>query len=535
MVCVETNYFKSYLSLPVCQPYNAIFPSFSMNPALLTRRHLVRTSARLASALALSAGVPRGVQAQGALNTSVVFNISLEPDSFDPTMAPSASVGEVVHGNVLETLVKIQEDGSVAPLLAQSWTVAEAGRVYTFRLRKGVRFHDGTVMDASAVLFSFHRARAPGSTNKARKALFDNLANLAAPDPHTVVLTLHHADPTTLFRLGEGPACILHPHSASLAGTQPVGTGPYVFQHWKRGWGVALQKSGHFRDAAQVKMASAVFRFISDPQEQALAGKAGEVDVFFNIATQHVTQFLPDQRYQVLIGASSGKTLLALNHRHAALGDVRVRRAISHAIDRESFIRAALDGRGQAIGSHFSPSDAGYVHLADVYPFQPERARALLQQAGVRTPLALRLALPPTPYARLGGPAVVQALKAVGIEARVQLMDWKQWMQGPFRGDFDLTLINHVEPLDYAIYTDPGYYFGYDSAAFRALVQRHGASTRPRERQRLFADLQRHLATDAASAWLFAPQISTVARKGLQGLWMNYPIFAHDLAALSWQ
>ena len=129
----------------------------------------------------------------------------------------------------------------------------------------------------------------------------------------------------------------------------------------------------------------------------------------------------------------------------------------------------------------------------------------------------------------------LQALKAVGIEARVQLMDWKQWMQGPFRGDFDLTLINHVEPLDYAIYTDPGYYFGYDSAAFCVLVQRHGASTRPRERQRLFADLQRHLATDAASAWLFAPQISTVARKGLQGLWMNYPIFAHDLAALSWQ
>ena len=151
MVCVETNYFKAYLPLPVCQPCNAIFPSFSMNPALLTRRHLVQTSARLASALALSAGVPRGVQAQGALNTSVVFNISLEPDSFDPTMAPSASVGEVVHGNVLETLVKIQEDGSVAPLLAQSWTVAEAGRVYTFRLRKGVRFHDGTVMDASAV------------------------------------------------------------------------------------------------------------------------------------------------------------------------------------------------------------------------------------------------------------------------------------------------------------------------------------------------------------------------------------------------
>lgn len=505
------------------------------------RRRLLHGAARNAGALALSAGAPGWAQEgpqrprQGTQRSGVVFNISLEPQMLDPTMASGASVAEVVQGNVLETLVKVQEDGSVAPLLAQSWAVSEAGRVYTFRLRQGVQFHDGAAMDAGAVLFTFRRAGAPGSTNKARKALFDNIAALAAPDPWTVVITLHHADPTTLFRLGEGPACILHPHSAHLARTQPVGTGPFVFQHWKRGWGVTLHKFRHHRGAAQVQMAQAVFRFISDPQEQALAGRRGEVDVFFNIATQHVLQFLPDQGYQVLIGASSGKTLLALNHRHPALRDVRVRRAISHAIDRESFIRAALDGRGQAIGSHFSPSDAGYVHLADVYPYQPARARALLKEAGVRTPLVLRLALPPTPYARLGAAAVVDALEAVGIEARVQRLDWAQWLQGPFKGDFDLTLINHVEPLDYAIYTDPGYYFGYDSAAFRALVARHGASTHPRERQRLFADLQRHLATDAVNAWLFAPQISTVARKGLQGLWMNYPIFAHDLAALSWR
>lgn len=506
-----------------------------MKTLMLTRRHLVRTSTRLAGALALSAGAPGVARAQDAPHSSVVFNIALEPGSLDPTTASGASVAEVVHYNVLETLVKINEDGSVAPLLAQSWTVAQAGQVYTFRLRPGVRFHDGTVMDAGAVLFTFNRARAPGSPNKAKKALFDNIADLSAPDPHTVVLTLRNADPTTLFRLGEAPACILHPHSAPLASTHPIGTGPYVFKHWKRGWGVALQKSEHFRDAAQVKIASAVFRFISDPQDQTQAGMGGDVDVFFNIATQHVSHFLPDQRYQVLIGASSGKTLLALNHRRAPLGDVRVRRAITHAIDRESFVHTALGGRGQAIGSHFSPSDAGYVHLAGVYPFQPARARALLKEAGVRTPLVLRLALPPTPYARLGGPAVVDALKAVGIEARVELLDWAQWLQGPFKGDFDLTLINHVEPLDYAIYTDPGYYFGYDSAAFRALVARHGASTQPRERQQLFADLQRHLATDAANAWLFAPQISTVARKGLKGLWMNYPIFVHDLAALSWQ
>ena len=502
---------------------------------LLTRRQWVHEAAALGGALALAAAAPGTAHAQGSRPSSVVINVFLEPDTLDPTNSAAAAVGQVVHGNVFETLVKIQEDGSVAPLLAQSWSVDSTGRIFTFHLHPQVQFHDGRPLDAAAVLFSFERARAPGSGNKSQKALFDNLASLAAPNAHTVELRLRHADPHLLFRLGESPAAILHPDSAGQAGTHPIGTGPYAFRYWKKGWGIGLEQWKDHRHAARVKIPAVVFRFISDLQEQQVAGMGGDVDVFFNIATQHVTHFLPDQRYQVLIGASSGKTLLAMNHRRAPLQDLRVRQAIAHAIDREHLIRAVLAGRGEAIGSHFSPSDAGYVHLAGVYPFQPARARALLKAAGVRTPLVLRLALPPTPYARLGGPLVAQALAAVGIDVQLQPLDWPAWLAGPFKGDFDLTLINHVEPLDYQIYADPSYYFGYDSAAFRSLVQRHSAAPQGRQRQRLFADLQRHLAADAVNAWLFAPQISTVARKGLQGLWMNYPIFAHDLAALSWQ
>ena len=502
---------------------------------LLTRRRLVHEAAVLGGALALAGAAPGAASAQEGRRSGLVFNIFLEPDTLDPTTSAAAAVAQVVHGNVFETLVKIQEDGSIAPLLARSWSVDGSGLVYTFHLHPQVRFHDGRPLDAAAVLFSFQRARAPGSGNKSQKALFDNLRGLAAPDEHTVVLGLHHADPHLLFRLGESPAAVLHPDSTGQAATHPIGTGPYAFGYWKRGWGIGLEKWKDYRHAERVKIPSVVFRFISDLQQQQQAGMGGEVDVFFNIATQHVTRFLPDQRYQVLIGASSGKTMLALNHRHAALGDVRVRRAIAHAIDREHLIRTVLAGRGQAIGSHFSPSDAGYVHLAGVYTFQPARARALLKAAGGRTPLLLRLALPPTPYARQGGPLVAQALAAVGIDVQLQPLDWPAWLAGPFKGDFDLTLINHVEALDYQIYADPDYYFGYDSAAFRSLVERHSAAPQGRQRQRLFADLQRHLAADAVNAWLFAPQISTVARKGLQGLWMHYPIFSHDLAALSWQ
>ena len=469
----------------------------------------------------------------GARKRQVIIDLSLEPESLDPTTAASASVGEVVHYNILEGLTRIEEDGSVTPLLAQSWTVDEGQRRYTFALHQGVRFHDGAPLDAQAVRFSFERSRAPTSTNKARKALFDNLADIATPNPHTVVLTLHHPDPHLLFRLGEATAVIVHPDSVARVATDPVGTGPYRLLQRRPGAITLAKVEGQRRsDAASIERVE--FRFIYGRDNLTAALKSGEIDLFFHFAAQNMHGVEADSRYQMVLGSSSGKGLLALNHRRTPLGDVRVRRAITHAIDRESFIRRILEGRGTVIGSHFSPSDAGYLHLASLYPYDPERARALLREAGVVAPLRLELALPPPSYARLGGQFVAEHLARVGIEVRLKHMEWGQWLAGPFKGDFDMTLINHVEPLDYAIYTDPQYYFGYDSADFRALAQRYAEAAQPRERQRLFGQLQRHLAQDAVNAWIFAPQIDVVRRKGLRGVWMDYPIFVHDVAAMSW-
>lgn len=483
-----------------------------------------------------AAMLPLGLvaQAQTTARRSVVLGISLEPDSLDPTSSPSASIGEIVHYNVLEGLTRIEENGSTSALLAKSWVRSPDGKTYTFQLHKDVQFHDGTVCDAAAVKFSFERAKAPASNNKAQKALFNNIASIATPNAHTVVLTLNHADGNLLFRLGENTAVILHPQSAAQAVAHPIGTGPYRFERWNKGWGVTLAKFVAYRHAAQVQVQEVTFRFINNPTDQARLVLSGEVDMLFNIAAQNVAQFYDNSRYRVMIGASNGKGMLAINNRRKPLDDVRVRRAITHAIDREAFIQKMLDGRGKAIGSHFSPTEPGYVHLVGMYPYDPERAKALLKEAGIKTPLRLSLTLPPTPYARSDRNLLTDALAKIGIEAVPEYVTWAEWLEGTFKGHFDLTMINHVEPLDYPIYTDPQYYFGYDSAAFRDLVARHASTDNARERHRLFADIQRHLATDAVNAWIFASQITAVSRKGLTGWWMNYPIFAHDIAALRW-
>jgi peptide/nickel transport system substrate-binding protein len=145
------------------------------------------------------------------------------------------------------------------------------------------------------------------------------------------------------------------------------------------------------------------------------------------------------------------------------------------------------------------------------------------------------LTLPPPQYARKGGEIVAAQLAKVGIVAKIENVEWAQWLAGPFKGNFDLTIINHVEPLDYATaYADPKYYFGYDSAKFRGFVATLAAMPAYKDKGPLWRDLQRQLAEDAVNAWIWNPAQVAVFRKGLRGLWNSSPIFANDMSVVSW-
>ncbi len=496
----------------------------------LSRRQIntLLAGAPLAAALPLA-------QAQSKKD-NVVLGMVLEPTSLDPTSAAAAAIGEIVHYNVLEGLTKISMDGAVTPLLADNWYHTPDGKTYTFTLRKGVKFSDGAPFDANAVKFSFDRARAAGSTNKAKKAVFDNISSVVVQDAHTVILVLNNAEALLPFRLGENPAVILHPNSVASAATKPVGTGPYKLDAWAKGSSVTLVKWDGHRDAAKVRIKKVTFRFINDPAAQVAALLAGDIDGIPRFgALQSIKQFQADKRFAVELGSTSGKGIVAINNKKAPLNDVRVRRAIGHAIDRKAFIDGAQEGLGKAIGSHFAPTDLGYMDLTKQSAYDPEKAKALLKEAGITTPLNLTLTLPPPQYARKGGEIIAAQLAKVGIIAKIENVEWAQWLSGPFKGNFDLTIINHVEPLDYATaYADPNYYYGYDSAKFRGLVATLAATSDQKEKAKLWRDIQRQLADDAVNAYVWNPAQVAVFKKGLRGLWNSSPIFANDMAAVSW-
>lgn len=468
---------------------------------------------------------------------AAVIGMTLEPPGLDPTAGAASAIAEITLYNVYETLTKIQSDSRTMPLLAESWTVSPDLKVWTFKLRRGVAFHNGEPFNAAAVKFSFERAVDKASTNK-DKATFANMAAIDTPDAATVVLTLKNGDPDLLFKLGQATAVIVEPRSVATNATQPVGTGPYKLDNWAKGSAVTLVRWDGHRDAATVKLKRVTMRFISDPAAQVAALLSGDVDAFPRVsAARSLKAFETDKkRYQVLIGGSRAKTILAINNKRKPLDDVRVRRAIAAAIDRKAVIEGAADGFGVPIGSYLVPGTPGYVDLTAMNAFDPAKARALLHQAGITPPLELTMKLPPTPYARQGGEVIAAQLAKVGIVAKIENVEWAQWLSGVYgQKAYDLTVISHVEPLDFGNFARPNYYWGYESAEFNTLWAQIQATIKPEERHRLMGQAQELVARDAVAAYLYQPTWITVAHARLKGLWKDMPLFVNDLSVLSWQ
>lgn len=495
---------------------------------MIQRREFALTLPALAASLQL----PALAQSR---KDSIVLGMTLEPPGLDPTAGAASAIAEVTLYNIFETLTKINADGKVTPLLAERWEVSPDLRTTTFYLRKGVKFSNGEPFNAQAVKFSFDRAAGEKSTNKDKRT-FAAMESVRAVDEYTLVIVNKEPDPDFPFLMGQGTAIIVEPKSADTNAAKPVGTGPYVLDGWAKGSSITLKASPSYRAPGALKIKRATFRFISDPAAQVASVLSGDVDAFVRVTPRGLNQFKSNPRLQTVVAGSRAKTVLAINNAKKPLNDVRVRRAISAAIDRKAVIAGAGDGLGVPIGSHYVPGAPGYIDTTGINPYNPDKARALLKEAGVATPLELSLVLPPPPYARQGGEVIVSQLAKVGITAEVQNVEWAQWLANTYGGahNYDLTIISHVEPFDLDNFTKPDYYWGYQNPKFNALYAKIKTTPNVANRNQLLGDAQKLLADDAVLAWLYQPQWVTVAKKGVQGLWKDMPLFVNDLSALSW-
>ncbi|MEO9825749.1 MAG: ABC transporter substrate-binding protein [Paracoccaceae bacterium] len=466
--------------------------------------------------------------------TDLTIGLQLEPPHLDPTSAAAGAIDQVLYSNVFEGLTRFGPDGSVNPGLAESWDISEDGMTYTFTLRAGVTFHDGTALDASDVVFSLDRARAEESTN-AQKALFGSIAMVEAVDDTTVKVTLEAPQGSFLFNMAWGDAVIVAPESIEDIKANPVGTGAFKFVEWKQGDSITLMRNDAYWGDAPA-LTEATFKFISEPTAAFAAMMAQDIDAFYSYpAPENLTQFEADPRFTVLAGSTEGETILAINNKATPFENKMVRQAVTHAIDRQAIIDGAMFGYGTPIGTHFAPHNPDYVDLLGNSQYDPDKAKALLAEAGYPDGFTTTLKLPPPSYARRGGEIIAAQLRAVGIETEISNLEWAQWLEEVFRGyDFGLTIVSHTEPADIGIYANPTYYFQYENPAFQQLISDLSTENDPAARSEKLKEAQTIISEDYVNGYLFQLALTTVVNSKLNGIWENAPTQAVDLTGVSW-
>ncbi|MGX9416754.1 ABC transporter substrate-binding protein [Vibrio sp. WJH972] len=473
---------------------------------------------------------------QAAARTDLVLGMSIEPSGLDPTSAAPVAIGQVVWQNLFEGLVTIGKDGDIEPELAESWSISEDGLTYTFDLQDDVSFQNGVAFDAKTAKYTIDRLLADDSINP-QKSLFKSIESVAAPNLDTLVLTLSKPSSDLLYWLGFPAAVMIEPSSEASNSTLPIGTGPFKFDEWKKGNQVSLVKNPEYW-GKPAQLNKVTFRFIGDPQAQAAALNSGGIDAMPEFsAPELVSQFKSNSAFDTVIGTTSMEVIAGMNNSKKPFNDVRVRQALMMAIDRQAIIDATSEGLGKQIGSHYSPSDAGYEDLTKIFSYDPTKAKALLAEAGYPNGFAFTIKVPTRPYTERAAEIMQAYFSMIGVTMNIESSEFPaKWVQDVFKDtNYDMTIIGHAEPLDIGIYARDPYYFNYQNPEFNQAMADIADATSETDRITGYQNAQKILANDVPSLFLYAfPKIG-IWKKDLVGMWTNEPVPSNDLTDVYWK
>ena len=459
----------------------------------------------------------------------LVVGATLEPSTLDFSQSAEAAIPQLLLYNVYETLVKEDSTGALQPLLATAYTLSDDRLTYTFQLDPKATFASGAPVDAQAVVASFERFRSAPNGNVAGP--LGLIQQARAIDPATVAVTLTRPSNGWLYDMTSPAGIVIDPRATDLA-QSTAGSGPYQFSDWVKGDRIDLTRNPAYW-GAPAAFAAVEFRYYADPNAMGSALLSGDIDIISDLTSpSSLDAFADTTRYQVVKGTSTGEVTLGFNHSRPALQDLRVRQAISYALDRQAIVDTAWGGQGRLIGTMVDPTDPYFQDLSQTYPYDPDKARQLLAEAG-QTDLSLALRVPVVPYATAAGQIVQSQLGQVGIHVTLDEVDFGTWLSQVFQqGDYDLTIVNHAEPRDIGRFADPTYYWRYDNSQFRDLLAQADAAP-PDQYVPLMEQAAKLLADDAAADWLFLFPHLVVAKADLTGIPPNSTTVSFDVTTMA--
>jgi peptide/nickel transport system substrate-binding protein len=468
----------------------------------------------------------------GQAETSIVYGLAAEPANLDFTTTDGAAIPEAMLYNVYETLAKVDQNGDIKPSLAKSWKISEDRRTYTFELQPNVKFSNGSPFDAEAVKFSIERVKSD-DWKISLKTYMDVVRSVEVNSPTEVEVTLKQPSNNWLYQMTTRIGAMFSPDGVDDLANKPVGTGPYVLDRWVRGDSVRLKANPDYW-GKQPPLKQVTLKYFKDATALNNALLSGAIDVIGTVqAPDTLSQFENDDRFQVLEGTTNGELTMALNNKKGPMSDKRIRRALSHAIDRKAVMDAAWGGRGELIGTMSAPTDPWFEDLTSVSKHDPAEAKRLLAEAG-KPRLTVRFRVPNLPYAVAPAQVVKSQLAKVGITANIDVLEFPaRWLDVVFtKQDYDMSIVSHVEPRDIFTFANPEYYWGYDNKRVQDLLARGDAGT-PEQQIADTKAAAKILAEDAAAYWLYDMPSLIVAKKGIEGLPKNTVSEALDLSNIS--
>jgi peptide/nickel transport system substrate-binding protein len=466
---------------------------------------------------------------------TLVVGLVAEPVNLDPAQVTDLNSNRVGR-RIAETLVTFPEESTqIVPGLAESWTVSRDGLRYTFKLRRGITFHDGTPFNADAVKFSIERQINPEHPfNKLGKYpfanfFFGNVKAVEVLDDATVEFVLKEPRASFLAVLTAGAASIVSPTAVKKLGldypSQPVGTGPFRFVAWDRGQRVVLDKNPRYW-RGPTKLERVIYRPIVEDQARLTELLTGAVDLIVGTPPDYVAQLENNPKITLLKQVGAHVWYLGINNQKKPFDDKRVRQALNYAVNKDAIVRDVLKGTGTLSRGPVLPGTWGADSGLKPYPYDPERARKLLAEAGYASGFATTLWVPESGSGMQSPVAmatIIQSnLKAVGVNASVQTFEWGaylarlrskeqelfalSWMAG--NEDPDMVMFPLLHSSQWT--PDGPNRALYKNAAFDELLHQARVTTDQARRAQLYREAQRILVEDPP--WIFVDhEIQTAA------------------------
>lgn len=463
---------------------------------------------------------------------SLSIGLAQDPAVIDPIRTGTFTERQL-STPVYEALFDIDPDGKAIPFLIESYTVSDDVKTWRFKLRPGIKFHDGTILDSAAVVANFDRTSNPANRCRCLSQT-QEFKEWKAIDPLTVELTLRNPNAALPTVLADAPGTMVSPAALKSdpqgIGIKPVGTGPFRFAEWVRNSRVVFERNPDYWQQGKPYLERLIFRGMQNTETREAAFKSGQTDIIMQPSMHFVSQARSDKRSAIHSPAGFGTDGVYMNLKKPPLDDLRVRRAVAHAMDRDLLIRTLGFGVPTPAYSPFGKGMSTIRQPVDAYPkFDPAKAKALVREYG--KPVAFTLSFNNDPSTRHLAQSLQEMWSNVGITVTLEPFDQNRLVQNMVTKQFEASIFRftgradpHVNTFSFlhsrfADVTPSSNYGGIRNERIDALLEKGMSTVDPAKRAESYSELARVLADEVLPhAYTYNVADTIVTKRHVKGL-----------------